>query len=836
MTSAVCNRLLPKTPEFAGMFDTMKTQNFKPFSRLERASKTKTGVVANLVGVGASEQLRIELIADDVLRIKISKGGSFDEHPSFAVANEPKLGKVKFKVASSAGETSITTKQLVITLTHEPFALDVHRGDGTPVIESVRDEAGAWSYVSDGEGFMIRRKAGETDPIYGLGEKTGRFNRRGRDFTMWNTDVLNPTASGEFTGQYAQGDARADNTSTEFDPYYVSIPFFYHQDAREGDMSGSFIDNAYRGHYGFTSTDEIKIHFGGGQYTEYVFAGPMMWTILEQYTELTGRTALPPLWALGFHQCRWYAYKQADVEALAAKHAELDIPLDSLWLDIDYMDGYRVFTWNKELYPDAPAMLARLRELGVKVITIIDPGVKEDPGYEVYDDGLEKGVFALKENGEVYIGQVWPGDTAFPDFANEKARAWWGELNAEHVRSGLAGIWNDMNEPATGDKDPLPMRFDRGTYEHERFHNQYALLMAMGTVDGLLKVMPNLRTFVLSRAGSPGIQRYAANWMGDNMSRWDHLWLSIPMGNGLSVSGQSFVGADIGGFAEDTNAELYARWIQYGALTPFARVHSVINTIDQYVWSFGEQVLGIARESLKLRYRLLPYIYSSFVISSETGAPIQEPMIYNDQWDSNLWNIDDQYMFGPNLLVAPIYEPGKTSRSVYLPRGEWFDWHTGEHFVSEGRYIVAAAPLEKIPMFARAGAVIPMLAEAPQNTHKLAPKKLELHVFLPEAEGAYRSLLQEDDGLTFDSLKGGHLRTEFKLVRAGDRSLLEANTTGKGFGQFAREEFELVWHTARGNTSTTFENQGEGFSIFGTELAEGSGLVVVTHKQKKRRR
>jgi alpha-glucosidase len=262
----------------------------------------------------------------------------------------------------------------------------------------------------------------------------------------------------------------------------------------------------------------------------------------------------------------------------------------------------------------------------------------------------------------------------------------------------------------------------------------------------------------------------------------------------------------------------------------------VINTIDQYVWSFGEQVLNIARESLKLRYRLLPYIYSSFVIASETGAPIQEPMIYNDQWDTNLWNIDDQYMFGPNLLVAPIYEPGKTSRSVYLPRGEWFDWHTGEHFVSEGRYVVVDAPLEKIPMFARAGAVIPMLSDAPQNTHNLAPKQLELHVFLPEAEGAYRSLLQEDDGLTFDSLDGKHVRTEFKVVRAADRSLLEANTTGKGFSAFAREGFDLVWHTARGVTRSSFENNGEGFSVFGTELAEGSALVVVSQKPKKKRR
>ena len=597
----------------------------------------------------------------------------------------------------------------------------------------------------------------------------------------------------------------------------MSIPFYYHQDADEGEISGSFIDNGYRGYYDFSAEDELKIRFDGGQYTEYIFGGPMMSDILQQYTALTGRTALPPLWSLGFHQCRWFPYNQDDVERLVAKYRELDVPLDAFWLDIDYMDGYRVFTWNKEKYPDAPAMLKRLEDQGVKVITIIDPGVKEDPGYEVYDDGLEKQIFAITEAGDTYIGQVWPGDTAFPDFANKKAREWWGERNAEHVKSGLAGIWNDMNEPATGDKDPLPMRFDHGKYEHERFHNQYAMLMAMGTTEGLLKAMPNKRTFVLSRAGSAGIQRYAANWMGDNMSRWDHLWLSIPMGAGLSISGQSFVGADIGGFAEDTNAELYTRWIQYGALTPFARVHSVINTIDQYVWSFGEEVLGYAREALKLRYRLLPYIYSSFVIASETGAPVQEPLVYNDQWDKNLRDIDDQYLFGPNLLVAPIIEPGVTSRSVYLPRGEWFDFYTNQHYVSEGQYIVADAPIDRIPVFVRAGAVIPMLEDAPLNTKDFAPKKMQFHVFVPQGDIEHYSLLQEDDGLTFEAVEGKRIRTEFTVIHGNGKTYFSAITSGKGFEGFAREEVEVVWHTSRGVQTLTTPNKGEGFALFGSD-------------------
>ena len=806
----------------------MKTEGFIPLQRVTSVKKTKHGLLAAV----DNEFLRIDVISSSVVRIKISVDGVFDEHPSHALVAEPKLS-TKFKVKTDNGVTRLATDGLTVEIQHEPFSFNVRRTDGSSVFEPVEDEQGAWSYARKGNEFMLRRRVGANDPIYGLGEKTGSFNRRGRDFTLWNTDVLNPTASGEFTGQYAKTDPRADNTSTEFDPYYVSIPFYYHQDANEGDISGSFIDNAYRGAYDFTPADEIQIHFNGGQYTEYVFAGPMMWTILEEYTELTGRTQLPPLWALGFHQCRWYAYKQADVEALAAKHSELDIPLDSLWLDIDYMDGYRVFTWNKELYPDAPGMLARLRELGVKVITIIDPGVKEDPGYEVCDDGLEKGVFALKENGEVYIGQVWPGDTAFPDFANEDARAWWGELNAEHVKSGLAGIWNDMNEPATGDKDPMPMRFDQGKFEHERFHNQYALLMAMGTVDGLRKAMPDLRTFVLSRAGSPGIQRYAANWMGDNMSRWDHLWLSIPMGNGLSISGQSFVGADIGGFAEDTNAELYARWIQYGALTPFARVHSVINTIDQYVWSFGEEVLGIAREALKLRYRMLPYIYSCFVESSETGTPVQAPLAYRFQYDSIARTIDDQYMFGPQFMIAPVYQPGQITRKVYLPEGEWFDWHTRQHITSNGMWIDADAPLNRIPMYVRAGAVIPMLKEAPQNTHNLSPRSLELHIFEPQDRqvNGYSSGLSEDDGLTFEALEGHRLETRFEMYTDTYDPIVIADTIGKGFKGWAREQFDVRWHTEHGVGHLTVRDGGRGFCMVRDADAEGVSISYETFKK-----
>ena len=467
-----------------------------------------------------------------------------------------------------------------------------------------------------------------------------------------------------------------------------------------------------------------------------------------------------------------------------------------MWLDIEYMDGYRVFTWDRELFPDPPGMLDRLSDSGFKVITIIDPGVKHEPGYAVYDEAVERDLLCRTEGGDIYLGQVWPGDTAFPDFATPQARDWWGELNAAHVASGLAGIWNDMNEPATGSVPPGRMRFDHGRASHERYHNQYALLMAMGTTAGLLKAMPERRTFVLSRSGFAGIQRYAANWMGDNCSRWDHLQLSVAMGMGLGVSGQPFVGADIGGFYEDSGAELFLRWMQYGMLTPFARNHAMLHTVDQYAWSFGPAVLDLVRDAIKLRYRLMPYLYACFVRAAETAAPIQRPLVYDYQDDPLTAGIDDEFLLGGDLLVAPVSSPGVTSRQVYLPAGRWYDWHTGE-VADGGRFVIAATPMDRIPVYARAGAVIPMWPQAPASTADHRPGSVELHLFVPADGGrVHRSLLQEDDGLTYAAADGARVRTTFAVERQGERVSLSAEVDGDGFPEFARGSFHLVVHGA----------------------------------------
>ena len=807
----------------------IETDHYIRFSRVDEVVETPTGMTARLHG----EQLRVEVVRPDLVRFSMSRAGAFDEQPTHAVSAD--LGRAlrqaqgTFTVEVDEDVARLTTSALMVTLGLDPFRVDVHRTDGSVVLETaVDDEGRPWAYATLNDSFTFRRTCRPEDAVYGLGEKSGRHNRKGRDFTGWNTDVLNPSEAREFVESHPVDDPRHDQKSVEFDPYYASIPFYYHLRHPVGDTSGSFLDNGYRTHFDFTAPHELRVHAAGGTWTEYVFAGPQIPAILEAYTWLTGRMAPPPLWSLGYHQCRWAVYDTAQVEAIALAHRDRGISCDALWLDIEHMDGYRVFTWDADLFPDPKAMLERLAEQGFRMVTIVDPGVKHDPGYAVFDSGVEADVLCRTEGGDLYIGQVWPGNTTFPDFVTEEARRWWGELNAEHVRSGLAGIWNDMNEPATGNIPADRMRFDHGTVPHERFHNQYALLMAMGTTAGLREAFPERRTFVLSRSGFAGIQRYAANWMGDNQARWNHLALSIAMGAGFGLSGQPFVGADVGGFQGDTQPELFVRWMQYGALTPFFRNHTEIGTIDQYAWTFGDTVEDLVRDAIALRYRLLPYLYAAFLAAGETGAPVQRPLVYDHQDDGTVRDVDDEFLLGPDLLVAPVVEPGTTSRQVYLPEGDWYDWHSanGAEAHRGRRFVVAATPLDAIPLYARAGAVVPMWTEAPPSTSGYFPAEVELHLFVPLRDGTCRSVLQEDDGLTSAAQDGGCVRTTFVVQRQGDQLTLRASVTGDGFPEHARERFVLVLHGADPaallidgepvavvDGRATFPNAGTGFDV-----------------------
>jgi alpha-glucosidase len=800
----------------------MEPSLFSSIGDVVFVEKTAQGV---LLGVG-DEKFRVDVLRPDLLRLKISQAGRFDESPTHATSFQMPEAP-PFRVIEGDKAISLDTGRVRLVISRHPFGLDAYRSDGSVIFEDHRDEAGrSRGYLHLNDWFIVSRRMTPHDSIYGLGQKTGPFDRRGRKFILWNTDVLAPGAlernrlheAEELTGE-----------STRFDPYYTSIPFFYHCRANNGDakLAGFFIDNGYKANVDFEQRDVCSYRFTGGQYTEYVFAGPGMPEILAAYTYVTGRIAAPPIWALGHHQCRFHDYTHEGILNIGREYREREIPCDVLWLDIGYMDGYRVFTWDTSKFPDVPDMLARMKADKLRLVTIVDPGVKAEPGYPIFDDGRAKNLFCKTEAHQHYVGHVWPGRTVFPDFVRPDVRAWWAELNANHVQTGIAGIWNDMNEPATGNIEPFAMRFDRDgeNHPHERYHNQYALLMAMSTHDGLRLAQPNLRPFILSRAGFAGIQRYAAQWLGDNVSDWQHLAMSIPMAMGMGISGQPFIGADIPGFASNPTPELAARWMQYGAMTPFCRCHNQDGERDQYPWSFGPGVEKRSRTALELRYRLLPYIYSAFVRSSETGEPIQRPLIYDFQHDRHARETDDAYLFGDALLVAPVLGPGQTARHVYLPQGTWVDWYTGERHAG-GQFITAAAPLDRIPVFARGGRIIPTYAKAPASTMDHQPDVLELHVVVPDEDGEFYSHLQEDDGVSTAFSSGAYLRTTFCLTRLGNRIRVSAKVTGDGFAEFRRRLFRIVFHGSpvdrleveggdmrASGGHLELDNRGEGFEL-----------------------
>jgi alpha-glucosidase len=774
----------------------MKLEGFSPVGEVGRPLREARGFSVPL----GSESLRVELLRADLARLSLSRGGRFDARPTFAASFAPPA-PVAFDLSESHDEVTLETAALRLRVARPELALAAERSDGTPILESARDQRGrSLAYVVLNDDFALARRRAPDDALFGLGQRTGRFERSGRRFLMWNVDVLAPGVLR--TNRLDVPNPDEHGSSTSFDPYYSSTPFFQHARRRAPgaerlDLAGFFFDNGWPAEFDFRDDDAFFVRFSGGAYTEYVFAGPEFSSVLEAYTFVTGRPQLPPLWSLGHQQCRWHDYTAEELARVGERYRELGIPCDALWLDIGHMDGHRVFTFHPERFPEPATTFEKLAARGFRAVAIVDPGVKLEEGFSVFDEGKRRNVFSKTLSGTLYEGIVWPGRTAFPDFVQEQGRAFWSELVAKHVALGISGVWNDMNEPATGPVEPFAMRFDRdgANDPHERWHNQYALLMAIATREGLTRARPGERPFVLTRAAFAGIQRVAAQWLGDASSNFEHLRMGVAMALGMGVSGQPFVGGDVPGFTGVAGPELAARWFAYAALTPFCRCHHEIGSGDHYPWSFGPEVLAIARAALELRYRLLPYLYTAFREASETGAPVQRPLVFDFQDDARAAALDDEYLLGDALLIAPVLDAGRTSRSAYLPRGDFVDWWT-KTMHRGGVDVTVPAPLGLCPMFVRAGAVIPMLAEAPQTTMGEAPELIELHVFVPPEKARRTSRLYEDDGLTHAFTEGAYFLTELELERTGDRVTLAASVTGSGFPEFRRRRFRIVFANA----------------------------------------
>ena len=606
----------------------------------------------------------------------------------------------------------------------------------------------------------------EADCIYGLGDKTGVLNKREYEYEMWNSDIPAP---------------HEDN----FKSLYKSVPFMIV--LKENAVYGVFFDNHGKSAFnlGKEYGDRIGYRAEDGMMDYYVITGENMAEVIGGYTWLTGRVPLPMRWTLGYHQCRWSYKTEAEVRQLAADFRRYEIPCDAIYFDIDYMDGYRVFTWNKENFSDPDQLIADLKEQGFQAVTIIDPGVKKDENYYVYREGIEQNYFAKDTNGDVYINAVWPGDSAFPDFGRQEVRDWWGEKHQFLLDKGIMGVWNDMNEPASFN-GPLPddvvFSEEDEVTDHKWMHNVYGHNMSKATYQGLRK-LSDKRPFVITRACYSGTQKYATVWTGDNNSLWTHLRMAIPQLCNLGMSGYPFAGTDIGGFGSDTTGELLVRWYQVGCFSTLFRNHSAMGTRRQEPWLFGKEKLDIIRRYVELRYELIPYFYDLFHEHLSTGLPVMRPLVLEYEKDVNTHNMNDEFMIGSELLVAPVIEQGAMKRLVYLPEGEWFDYWTKER-IAGGQYIIRDAPLDTCPVYVKAGAILPKYpVEAYIGTKE--QKKLILEVYAGSGEYEH----YQDDGLDFAYEQGAYNLYYFSHTGNGE---LEEKLLHEGYPRYEEVEVKYI--------------------------------------------
>ena len=692
--------------------------------------------------------------------INVFCGLECPDHRSQAIEGEKEL-PVDLKVERRENGLWISTDKVSVRV-DDGFYVNFYDEKGNPVCEDYRGERKPLKRVNDelrafleSEGheafrqeemaFEVIKKLQGTEHFYGLGDKTGFLDKRCYEYEMWNTDDPSP-----------QVDC--------FKALYKSIPFFL--TLTDCHAYGIFMDNPYKSVFNMGQESVDYYYFGAvaGNLDYYYIAGESLPEVLSGYTYLTGTHPLPQKWTLGYQQSRWGYTTKDDVEEIAQNMRKWDIPCDAIHFDIDYMQDFKVFTWNEGRYGgDAAGYIKSLAERGFKVVTINDPGVKKEDGYSIYEEGVEKGYFAKTPEGEVYINAVWPGDAAFPDFGNPDVRKWWGDHQKFLLNKGVRGIWNDMNEPASF-KGPLPDNVvftdeDRPA-DHRRMHNLYGHLMAKGTYEGL-KRLDGRRPFVITRACYAGSQKYATCWTGDNQSIWAHLQMAIPQLCNLGLSGMPFAGTDIGGFGSDTTEELLLRWIQVGCFSPLFRNHSALGCRQQEPWQFGEKAVEIYRKYVKLRYHFIPYLYDLFYEEEQTGAPILRPLVYHYEKDEIARTCNDEFLFGERVLVAPVVYQGMTKRMVYLPAGEWFDYWTGELHAGES-WIIRDAPMDVCPIYVKAGSVIPTM-EPMSYIGEKESETLYLEVF--PGKGQYDHYL--DNGKDFSYREGAYHRYRFTVDETG---------------------------------------------------------------------
>lgn len=724
-------------------------------------------------------------ISESIIRVRIAQNKKFQDDVSYSI--EKPLPSVSIKAVEIKSKQCITINagQILLSVNTKEFAVSVLDSSGKLLSEGA-------PIVRSKQSTIDKRVFRTGDDVFGLGERVTPLGRRGYNSIEWNVD---------------NNLHHAENT----EPMYSSFPFAIIAGA--GLMPwGYFLDSPYLSRFDTGSTDwnSMSVKLDNGEYNVYFIAGPTVREIVQAYTDLTGTHAMPPIWALGYHQCRWSYMSTDHASEIAENLRSRKIPCDVLWYDIDYMDNFKVFTFDKKRFGNVRKHFADMADMGFRKVVIVDPGVKiEKKGvYDIVDEGTSCGYFIKNPDGTDYIGKVWPGGTKFPDFSHPDVAAWWGDLHERYYDAGVDAFWNDMNEPAdmsnksiidtTGTVPNNVLMYDNGRNSTmERMHNTYATFEAKATIGGMQRLRPDDRPFLLTRAGFAGIQKYSAKWYGDNHSTWAHLKASISQTINMGLSGLGFAGSDVGGFGHNSTPELLARWTQLGAFYPFFRNHSSSGTLNQEPWRFGKETEDICRSAIELRYHFIPYFYQLFFEMHKHGIPIMRPLFWHYPDDKKAYTVIDEFQIGQSLLVAPVVERGATERLVYLPKGEWHDYATGEKY-SGGHSYVVNAPIDKCPIFIKAGSIIPVMKPV-DSTADID----KLHLMLEIAcGGAALEHFYEDDMLTTAYCKGVSCRHTLDLGKKELRIVFDPSTT------FTKVTIRIMASTTGGKAPTGFSKKG----------------------------
>jgi alpha-glucosidase len=735
-------------------------QGWQHIGNAQRVEKLKDGVELT----AGTAKVRVTVFREGVFRVRLAPDGNFPKDFSWAVIEAP--GPTTVKIEENPKEIRVISGNVIASVQRAPLLIRFSDTAGTVYLADEPSLPMAWN----GKRVHVWKTMPADENYYGLGDKAGPMNRRNRAFTNWNTD--------EFGWQESS------------DPLYKTIPFFI--GLRKGISYGIFFDNTYRSVFDFGKESPDYFSFGaeGGELNYYFIAGPEPKTIVEAYTAMTGRSPLPPLWTLGYQQSRYSYYPEARAREIVKTLREKKIPTDAIYFDIDYQQFNAPFTINRKYFPTFEKMIADFRAEGMHTILITDLHIKKDPnnGYAPYDSGMKNDVFVKNPDGSVFVGIVWPGESVFPDFTLSRVRDWWGGLYKEFVGMGAAGFWNDMNEPALfvrADKTmPLDTvhRMDDGTtLDHRAIHNVFGMENVRATYDGLRKLKPEERPFVLTRAAYSGAQRYAATWTGDNSSTWNHLKMSTPMLLSMGISGYPFVGDDIGGFAGSPTADLLTRWFEVGALNPIYRDHTAKGTADQEPWVHGPKHEAIRRKYVELRYELMPYLYSNIEETSRTGIPLMRAIFLEYPQAQDFYGNSRDFLFGRDFFVAPVTTEMVDAEEISLPPGDWYDFWTNTRLSSTEK-LVLHPRLDEMPLYVRAGAIVPMQPLV-QYTDEKPDGPLQLRVYLPgsAASNDCRGTLYQDDGHTFAYQKGEILRVNYACEVSSGSARVTSSVAKNGY-------------------------------------------------------